>query len=106
MVILRLNILKGCSFFARPYFGPAVNIRKIRMKRLSVETEKKSKDGSIDFLRKIFEPEKPLAKLIRTETASGYHLYDTGTNKILQCRKEVFELVQKHPPVKRRFLKG
>lgn len=64
------------------------------MKRLKRETEKKGKNGCLDFLRKIFEPDKPLAKMIRTPTASGYHLYDTGTNKILQCREEVFELVQ------------
>ncbi|UCH97897.1 MAG: hypothetical protein JSV88_13870, partial [Candidatus Aminicenantes bacterium] len=64
------------------------------MKCLKRETEKKGKNGCLDFLRKTFEPEKPLAKMIRTETASGYHLYDTGTNKILQCRKEVFDLVQ------------
>jgi hypothetical protein len=64
------------------------------MKRLNLESEKKSENGCLDFLRKVFEPEKPLAKMIRTENASGYYLYDTGTNKIIQCREQVFELVQ------------
>jgi uncharacterized protein len=44
-----------------------------------------------DCLRKTFESEKPLAKLLRTD--SGYFLYDTGTNKILGCRKEVYQLL-------------
>ncbi len=45
----------------------------------------------VDFPGKIFGPKKPLAKLLKTE--SGYYLYDTGTNKILGCRKQVFELL-------------
>ncbi|MGD2090281.1 MAG: hypothetical protein PVH61_29160 [Candidatus Aminicenantes bacterium] len=45
----------------------------------------------VDFLGKTFEPQKPLAKLLKTE--SGYYLYDTGTNKILGCREQVFEFL-------------
>jgi uncharacterized protein len=44
-----------------------------------------------DLLGKFFMDEKPLAKLLKTE--SGYYLYDTGTNKIMGCRKQVFELL-------------
>lgn len=46
----------------------------------------------LSLLEKTFENEKPLAKLL--ETRSGYYLYDTGTNKILGCRKEVYDLLQ------------
>ena len=46
----------------------------------------------IDLIRNFFYFGKPLAKLIQSN--SGYYLYDTGTNKILECRKEVFELLQ------------
>jgi uncharacterized protein len=45
----------------------------------------------VEFLGKTFGPKKPLAKLLKTE--SGYYLYDTGTNKILGCREQVFEFL-------------
>lgn len=45
----------------------------------------------LDFLGKIFGNEKPLAKLLRTDL--GYYLYDTETNKVLCCRKEVYDLI-------------
>lgn len=50
------------------------------------------KAAHLDMLRDTFTAEKPLAKLTRSE--SGYYLYDTGTNKILACREEVFDLLQ------------
>jgi uncharacterized protein len=45
----------------------------------------------VDFLGETFGPKKSLAKLLKTE--SGYYLYDTGTNKILGCRKEVYDFL-------------
>lgn len=45
----------------------------------------------LDLLGKTFGPEKPLAKLLNT--SSGYFVYDTGTNKILGCRKQVYDLL-------------
>ena len=51
----------------------------------------KDKNFYLNFLDEIFGQLKPLAKLLKTE--SGYYLYDTGTNKILVCRKPVFELL-------------
>ena len=44
-----------------------------------------------DFLGKAFGTLKPLAKLL--DTGSGYYLYDNGTNKILGCRKKVYDLL-------------
>lgn len=44
-----------------------------------------------DFLKTVFEPESPLAKLYETE--NSFYLYDTGTNKILECREEVYRLL-------------
>ena len=55
------------------------------------ETHKTAKNVNLVCLIKTFEVEKPLAKLIRTE--SGYYLYDTGTNKIMICPKEVYDLL-------------
>ncbi len=43
------------------------------------------------FLKTVFEPEIPLAKLYESE--SFFYLYDTGTNKILECRREVYLLL-------------
>jgi uncharacterized protein len=51
----------------------------------------KEMDFYRDFFGKTFGTEKPLAKLLNT--TSGYFLYDTGTNKILGCRKEVYDLL-------------
>ena len=45
----------------------------------------------LDFLEQTFDTEKPLAKLLKTE--SGYYPYGTGTNKILGCRREVYDLL-------------
>lgn len=36
---------------------------------------------------------KPLARLFKTD--SCYYLYDAGTNKLLNCRKEIFDLLGK-----------
>jgi uncharacterized protein len=52
----------------------------------------KDKNFYLNFLDEIFGQLKPLAKLLKTE--SGYYLYDSGTNKILGCRKQIFELLQ------------
>jgi uncharacterized protein len=52
---------------------------------------KKGHDRNLECLRRTFEPEKPLAKLIPTDV--GYFLYDTGTNKILGCKDEVAVLL-------------
>lgn len=49
-------------------------------------------DSFKHYLDNIWQNSKPLAKLFRSATA-GY-LYDTGTNKILACRDEVFELLR------------
>ena len=46
----------------------------------------------LDRLQQAFGKEKPLARMLRT--SSGYYVYDTGTNKILECRKEVYDLIQ------------
>jgi hypothetical protein len=51
----------------------------------------RDKSFYLDFPGKIFGTGKSLAKLLNTD--SGYYLYDTGTNKILGCRKQVFELL-------------
>jgi len=45
----------------------------------------------IKRLEEIFYPEKPWARLLSTE--SGYYLYDTGTNKILNCTAPVYSLI-------------
>jgi len=44
-------------------------------------------------LKKIFFPQKPLARLLKT--GSGYYLYDTGTNKILGCSETVYTLTNR-----------
>jgi len=49
------------------------------------------KDLLIVLLEQVFGTEKPLARMLRTP--NGYYLYDTGTNKILACRKEVYLLL-------------
>lgn len=52
----------------------------------------KDKTYYMDWLKKGFKDSaKPLAKLIYT--GKGYFLYDTGTNKILECGKEIFFLL-------------
>jgi uncharacterized protein len=61
------------------------------MKGMKPAAKKDAQNSYIDFLKKTFESEKPLACLLRTP--SGYYLYDTGTNKIMECEKEVFELL-------------
>lgn len=48
-------------------------------------------DSYIQRLANLFTSEKPLAKLI--DTGSGYYLYDTGTNKIMECREEIYDLL-------------
>jgi uncharacterized protein len=53
--------------------------------------QKREKRLCIDLLGKIFGTGKPLAKLLNT--GSGLYLYDTGTNKILECRKQVYDLL-------------
>jgi uncharacterized protein len=55
------------------------------------QAQKRHKGFYLDFLGKVFGTGKPLAKLI--DTGSGYYLYDTGTNKILACRREVYDLL-------------
>ncbi len=62
------------------------------MKHVNAKTKKEEDIFYRDFLRQIFQTQKPLAKLFKT--ASDYFLYDGGTNKILECRKEVFDLLQ------------
>jgi uncharacterized protein len=42
-------------------------------------------------LKQVFEKGTPLARLIKN--SSGYYLYDTGTNKILECNQNVFSLL-------------
>ncbi len=49
------------------------------------------KDFYVDFFAKEFANSKPLAKAFCVD--NYYYLYDTGTNKILSCQKEVFELI-------------
>lgn len=49
------------------------------------------RESYIDRLMEVFQPDKPLARMI--DTGAGYFLYDTGTNKILKCREEVFRLL-------------
>lgn len=51
-------------------------------------------DEKMELIRQLkntFDKEKPLAKMIMTDT--GGYLYDTGTNKILGCTPEVFKLL-------------
>ncbi len=52
----------------------------------------REKNFYIDRLKQTFGKEKPLARML--STTSGYYLYDTGTNRLLECRKEVFDLIQ------------
>lgn len=47
----------------------------------------KNKNFYLNLLGNAFGREKPLARMLHTD--SGYYLYDTGTNKILGCGKEV-----------------
>ena len=61
------------------------------MKGMKQSATKDAKNFYIGYLKKTFETEKPLACLLKT--ASGYYLYDTGTNKILGCREQVFEFL-------------
>jgi uncharacterized protein len=61
------------------------------MEGMKQAAKKDAKNSYIDFLKGTFESEKPLACLLRTD--SSYYLYDTGTNKILECEKEVFDLL-------------
>ncbi len=51
----------------------------------------RDKSFYLDFLEKFFGSGKPLAKLLNT--SPGCYLYDTGTNKILGCRREVYDLL-------------
>jgi len=52
----------------------------------------KNKSHYLSSLKAIFsENTKPLAKIFFT--GNGYFLYDTGTNKILECGKEIYELI-------------
>ena len=46
-----------------------------------------------DYLRNIWEEQKPLAVLFKTD--SSYYLYDTGTNKILKCDSLTYDLLEK-----------
>lgn len=45
-----------------------------------------------ESLNQLFLGKKPLFKMIKTD--HGYHLYDTGTNKILSCNIKIYELLQ------------
>ena len=51
----------------------------------------RKKDLLIGSLEQVFGTEKPLARMLSTPT--GYYLYDTGTNKILGCKKQVYLLL-------------
>lgn len=53
--------------------------------------KKDAQNFYIYCLKKTSATEKPLECPIKI--ASGYYLYDTGTNKILECEKEVFDLL-------------
>jgi len=55
------------------------------------QAQTRDKNFYLDFLGEVFGTGKPLAKLL--DTGSGYYLYDTGTNKILACRREVYDLL-------------
>ena len=52
----------------------------------------REENNNVQYLEKAFRTEKPLAKLVRTPSA--FYLYDTGTNKILECEEPVYELLQ------------
>lgn len=51
----------------------------------------KTKSSLLDSLNQIFGKEKPLVKLL--STSSGFYLYDTGTNKMLGCEKDIHDLL-------------
>lgn len=52
---------------------------------------KQDKKECLHVLKLVFGNEKPLARLLGT--SNSRFLYDTGTNKLLGCRQEVFELL-------------
>lgn len=45
----------------------------------------------LESFHRIFGKEKPLAKLL--STPAGYYLYDSGTNKVLECSRGVYLLL-------------
>lgn len=47
---------------------------------------------SVDFLSKIFNPQKPLSMLFRT---NNFYLYDSGTNKLLRCDTLTYSLLER-----------
>lgn len=51
----------------------------------------RNKEFYLNLLRTIFGGERPLARLLKND--SGYFFYDTGTNKVVGCSKEVFQLL-------------
>ena len=67
------------------------NVAVNRVKAKHIESNKECKKH-LSFFSKVWNGQKPLAKLFKTPR-SGY-LYDTGTNKILECDELVFELLQ------------
>lgn len=66
-----------------------------------VKLKKYNINKCLNFIKETFGNEKPLVKLIKSN--SSYYLYDTGTNKILECRREVFDFFHKlltYPDIK------
>lgn len=61
------------------------------MKDSNVENTVTAKQGYLRFFEDLFHDGLPLARLIRTK--SGFYLYDTGTNRILDCGQRVFALL-------------
>lgn len=46
-----------------------------------------------DYFNRLWGRERPLAKLFKTD--SCYYIYDTGTNKVVKCRKAISDLIGK-----------
>jgi len=69
-------------------------MRNSAVNRSTVECKGAGKEYKkyVSLFNEVWNDHKPLAKLFRT-ARSGY-LYDTGTNKILECNELVFELLQ------------
>jgi len=69
-------------------------MRNSAVKSSTVERKDAGKEYKkyVSLFSEVWNDQKPLAKLFRT-VRSGY-LYDTGTNKILECNELVFDLLQ------------